>query len=264
MDFFKKIDAYLDGELTGSELNNFLEEMKRNRELASEVELYKNVNKLLHDKAADDNKRKDLEELHLEYIKSRNKIKKNSIAAPLIIKLNRRRIFYYAVAAGLAILIIASGIYFFTRINSYSNQELFADYYMPYEYSSATRGAGDDKNIKEDPFDKGIDQYEAANYSVAIPFFQKSLKEDTTDLGADFFCGICYIETNQYNKALTSFQKIISARSISYSEEAYWYLGLCYLKTENKKKAIEQFRFLEQDSGYYMAKSQEILSKMEK
>jgi TolA-binding protein len=264
MAFFKKIDAYLDGELTGSELSSFLDEMKHNSELAKEVELYKNVNTLLQDKAADDSKRKDLEKLHEEFMNSRSKSDKNSVAAPLIIKRNRSRKFYYAVAAGLAIFIIASGIYFFMKYNSYSNQKIFAAYYMPYEYSSATRGVSDDKVTKQDPFDKGLEQYEAANYSAAIPFFLTTLLEDTVAYGADFFVGICYIETDQYNKALTSFQKIISSKSIDYSEEAHWYLGLCYLKTENKLKAIEQFKFLIQNSSYYKSKSEEILSKIEK
>jgi len=44
MDYFKLIDAYLNGDLTGSELSDFLRELKRNPNLAHEVELHKKAN----------------------------------------------------------------------------------------------------------------------------------------------------------------------------------------------------------------------------
>jgi hypothetical protein len=41
MDYIKLIEAYFNGKLTGSELSDFLKEVKRNPELAEEVEKYK-------------------------------------------------------------------------------------------------------------------------------------------------------------------------------------------------------------------------------
>lgn len=264
MDFFEKIDAYLDGELTGSELSSFLEEMKHNPDLAKEVELFKNVNTLLNDKAEEESKRKYLEKLHREYMNTHNKKLKSSITPDTNPYSYHLRNFYYEATAGLTILLIAAGIYIFSWFGSNSNTELFAAYYSPYVYSGTTRGNCNDNSSTEDSFDKGLKQYEAANYSSAIPFFQNTLAEDSLKCGANFFIGICYMETKQYNKAITSFQKIVSSGgSNDYSESARWYLGLCYLENGNKLQALSQFRFLEVNSDYYKTKSLEILTRLE-
>jgi anti-sigma factor RsiW len=70
-DYFKQVDEYVDGELTGSELSDFIKEMNRNPELFKEVELYKKVNGLLYELADYNKKREDLKQLHEEYMKSR-------------------------------------------------------------------------------------------------------------------------------------------------------------------------------------------------
>jgi len=70
-DYFKQVDEYVDGELTGSELSDFIQEMNRNPELSKEVDLYRKVNKLLMDMNDQNKKREDLEKLHEEYMKSR-------------------------------------------------------------------------------------------------------------------------------------------------------------------------------------------------
>jgi anti-sigma factor RsiW len=70
-DYFKQIDEYVDGELTGSELSDFIKEMNRNPELSKEVELYKKVHGLLNEMADYRKKREDLNQLHEEYLKSK-------------------------------------------------------------------------------------------------------------------------------------------------------------------------------------------------
>jgi negative regulator of sigma E activity len=70
--YFKQIDEYIDGELTGSELSDFIKELGRNPELSKEVELYKDVNKLLLEKVDNLRKRDDLDRMHEEYMRSRN------------------------------------------------------------------------------------------------------------------------------------------------------------------------------------------------
>jgi anti-sigma factor RsiW len=75
-DYFKQVDEYVDGELTGSELSDFIKEMNRNPELSKEVALYKKVNGLLSEMAEDNKKFEDLRLLQEEYNKSR-KDKKN-------------------------------------------------------------------------------------------------------------------------------------------------------------------------------------------
>lgn len=69
-DYFKQVDEYVDGELTGSELSDFIKEMNRNPKLSKEVELYRKVNKLLLEQADIRIKREDLKQLHEEYLKS--------------------------------------------------------------------------------------------------------------------------------------------------------------------------------------------------
>jgi hypothetical protein len=78
MDYFKLINAYLNGDLTGSELSDFLKEVKNNPILANEVELHKDLYKFLYKKADELKKREDLEKLQAEFMKSRKEKENDS------------------------------------------------------------------------------------------------------------------------------------------------------------------------------------------
>jgi tetratricopeptide (TPR) repeat protein len=262
MDYFKLIDAYIDGELTGSELSDFIKEMERNSELAREVELYKDVNKFLYKKADELKKREDLNRLHEEFMKSRSE-KENKPTVPLYPSHGKKKNIYYYITAAASIIIVI-GIYFLCRSNTYNNEELFATYYMPYEESTATRGGSIDTVDSNTLYNKAIAEYEALQFSNAAKYFEKLVQTDSTNYEAYFLLGVSYIETNNISGAIHSFLKIIRAGTSLFEDNARWYLGLCYLKADEQQNAIEQFRYLETNNAFCRKQSAEILSKIGK
>jgi len=69
--YFKLIEAYVAGELTGSELSDFIQELARNPELAKQVNLSRDLDKFLYDDAARSKFIENLNRIEEEYMKSR-------------------------------------------------------------------------------------------------------------------------------------------------------------------------------------------------
>jgi TolA-binding protein len=258
MDFFKLIDPYIDGELTGSELSDFIKELERNPELLREVELHKDVNKFLYKKADEIKKRQELDEIHAEFMKSRSEKEEKS---PSYFK-KSRRLYYYTGAAALIIILI--GLFFILQHNTYSNEELFTAYYKPYEVSTTTRGIRIDTIVSHTLYNSAITEYEALKFPEAAKYFEQFVQTDSTNYKAYFLLGISYIETDDIGGAIQSFQKIIKAGTSLYDDNARWYLGLCYLKTNETEKACEQFKYLININAFCSKQASEILVKIEK
>ncbi len=68
----KKIEAYLEGGLTGNELKEFNEELEKNETLRKEVQLQKDIHSGLIKKGKKDLKN-ELDNYYQEYVKNKNK-----------------------------------------------------------------------------------------------------------------------------------------------------------------------------------------------
>jgi TolA-binding protein len=262
MNCFKLIDAYLDGELTGSELSAFTRELEHNPELASEVELHKDVNKFLYKKADELKKREDLNRMHEEFMKSRSEKENNQKVSSLKHAKKQKKIFYYIAAA--ASVVIFVGLFFILKQSSYTNQKLFTAYYKPYEVSTTTRGGRIDTVDSHTLYNKAITEYEALQFSKAAKYFEQFVQTDSTNYEAYFLLGISYIETDNIKGAIQSFLRIINSEESLYEDNARWYLGLCYLKNDEVQKASEQFCFLVNTKAFCSIQASEILEKLKK
>lgn len=69
-----------------------------------------------------------------------------------------------------------------------------------------------DTTISDDAkeqYGKGGDEYSNQNYSGAIRYYEKALKEDSTYYKATYKLAMCYYKDEQYEKAIPYFQKAI-------------------------------------------------------
>jgi tetratricopeptide (TPR) repeat protein len=104
--------------------------------------------------------------------------------------------------------------------------------------------------------------YERGNYQEALPIFKQILTKSQTNHAVNLYAGISFMEIRKYNEATASFEQIIEHKNNLYIEQAEWYAGLCYLVSDQEEKAQRQFTKIVNRDGYYRDQAREILKKM--
>lgn len=153
-----------------------------------------------------------------------------------------------------AVLIISFGFWMIFS-SSPSSEELFAEYYQPYEvFYGQTRNS--EKDIKKLEID-AIKLYKNKMYNEAVIKFQTLLSSGSTEK-IKLLYSITQIELKDYENAILNLEEIIQT-NVEYVIEAKWYLALCYLKIDKKDKAKTLFEELALTPGYYKNSSEELL-----
>ena len=94
--------------------------------------------------------------------------------------------------------------------------------------------------------------------------FKKIIDKDASNIAVKFYYGISNIEIHNYANAITAFNEIIRQNDNLYIEHAEWYLGLCYLKSNQKDKALDQFLAVASNpDNYHQKEARAILDKMQ-
>jgi len=87
----------------------------------------------------------------------------------------------------------------------------------------------------------GDAHFQKGNYSEAIPWLEKFIKESKlSDRNDRYELAYSYYRTDQIDKATRYFTEVIGRRDIL-TQNAYYMLGSCYLKSNDKKKAQMSF-----------------------
>lgn len=241
------IDRYQSREMTADEEKRFNSDLLTNKALAKEFRLEQELDVILRQEKIIDFRKKLLNSYHLGQSK-----KKASIIVPLA---GRK---WYMAAASVAFLMLMGGILLFTMPRNYSNDDLFNKYYSTENVLDVARSG--DANIVE-----AVIKFQEKDYKSATQLFSVILQSETDNTAARFYNGIACIETEQFDKAIKSFQQIIADNNSFYIEHAEWYLGLCYLKNNETGKAIAQFQKIAGESrNYHKAKAQQLLVKLQK
>ncbi len=234
-----QINEYLSGELTGSNLVNFENELKNNSELQQELTLYNGIDEAIVQKGV---------------IELRNNL--NRIHESLEKNVPVRKMFtnrYFLVAASVSILIVLS--VFFFKMNNSSNTELYSMYFEPYESIDIIRGNSTDCDRLNNPYDFYADK----QYEQAVVAFDKLLEKDASDVKVNFYKGISSMELSDYEDAIKSFQTILDSDASLFVELSEWYIGLCYLETNNDELAKKHFENVVGFDNNFSEKASEIL-----
>ncbi len=161
-------------------------------------------------------------------------------------------------AASIAILLTFLGALFFMKQDSFSNQELYATYFTPYEnvIHPIVRG-GVENELKTDAFIA----YEKNEYKNAIKLFQKAHKE-IKDPHLLLYQGISFLAIKEPNKAIKILEQYIFTKP-KYNAQANWYLGLSYLQLNNAKEAKKHFKKVSTSSTQFKKEEvKELLKKL--
>jgi tetratricopeptide (TPR) repeat protein len=249
LNYAEFVERYLDGEMGKDELIWFEKELDSNPQLQKELALRRKINVAILEKDVME-LRNQLEEICSSPVLQETAVRKKTAAL-------RRRLL---IAGSFITIVVVAGFFvLFLGNKSYSNEEIYAMYYKPYEASMNFRSA--DVNIN-DELRTAMQYYENKDFRNALLLFEKILNDDPSRIGLNLYSGISHMEIQEYNDANRDFQKIIDDRYSLYIEQAEWYLGFCYLMTGNTEKASEQFEHIAAQDGYYKDEAIEVLKKM--
>jgi len=253
------IMKYLDGELEGEELKWFENELKNDPQLAEKFILHKEVNETLKD--TDSIRfRKKLKNIYQTFINSesttrnanKNEINNISLSIP------KYKNTWFLIAASLAVIITTVCIFYMLKPKTYNNEKLFSMYYKPYETDASYRSIRTDFSL----FSQGLRIYKQGDFKGALEKFKLLTENDNAFIPANFFSGISFIEEGQIQEAVKSFKFILNQNDNGLIVHAEWYLGLCYLKTNENNKAIDQFQKIVENNLFYQNNAAEILKQI--
>jgi len=245
------IEKYIRGELTGSELSQFVLELEQNKQLADDVKLHRQISEFLKDSKAIE-LRNTLDDIH----KKRLENKKGKI-----IRLFTSR-WQYA-AAAIFLLLAFSAVLFYT-LRPTKSERLYAQYFKTYDASGIVRGNTPGPNSKE--FQKGLDAYMNGDFETSYTLLNElsitSCLSDSHNAEVNFFMGVSAMHNENFNNAILSFEKVCKNKKSLYVESAQWYQALCYLRKNDKEMALILFGKIASSDSYYKTNAQKIIDEM--
>lgn len=246
----EEIDQYLRDELSEDERLSFESELSNNPDLAAELKLHAEIDSAISETDIL-NLRAKLGVINKEI--TREKGTERSFVA----RFPNMRVAIGTVAASLILIISVAGL--ISKHKSVSEAELYTQYYKPYEAAGIFRSGNEDM---DDKVSLALNEFNSENYQSALTIFNQILSVDQDNAVGYFYSGMAYQETNQYNEAVESYQKVAELKNNLFVEQAEWYTGLCYLRMEDKKKAYDKFKKIAESKGYYSEQASAILRKI--
>jgi hypothetical protein len=247
----EEIEGYLYNTLTESELASFEAELADNKELYNEIDLMKNIDQAIQEK--------DIMQLRerLGNI-SREQATEKQSERSIAIRFKPRRFAIGVVAASLILLLGISGL---MKLAS-DDGSIYEQYYSRYDGLNVTRSENIASNIDQ-KLTIALQKFNNQDYETALNLLQEVTASDKDNPVSLFYSGVAFQELGKYESAITEYQAVVLNKDNLFIEQAEWYIGLCYLQTNESKKAIKQFRKIAGEKGFYQPKAVAILNKLE-
>ena len=221
---YEKIEAYLNGELEGSILSEFELQLKNDKELAAQVELFKDVDDAIKDKST-----LDFQKLVAD--QGNAFLSDSKPTQPVVKKINS---FRYLIAAACTLLVMAA-IFLLLKPSTSSSQELYAQHYEIFVLDENVRST-----ISNDSdFDLAVENYQNERYDKAIELFKNILDDDPSDMITTFYLAHSYINnsTDDFDMARVNFEMVVQEGNSIYVPDSKWYLALIHLAQDNPSQA---------------------------
>lgn len=235
------IEEFIDNSISDKKLNDFLEQMKTNNEFNAEVMLRKEINEAMADKNFFEFKALLGQHIDLQMSDTTsNSIRKEVIKT------------WHMAAASFALILVVGGLWYILSNKSFSTDRLVSKYYQPAHPIMQVRSV---ELNSDDALKEAFNFYQQNDYKNALKYFN-SIENQIT---AKFYSGVCYIELEQYDEAISSFDFVVNDKDNLFVEQAEWYLGLIYLMNNQKNQALKQFVKISDSKSYYADQAKEIL-----
>ena len=247
----EEIDQYLNGELKSEELDSFETELTNNLDLVAELDLHQEIDQAIREE--------DIMELRAKLGNigkdvGKQKRKEQSFS---FVKMPSSRAAIATVAASLMLIFSIAGV--ISRNNKADGDELYSQYHETYQATGIFR-SGD--AILDSKLTKALHKFNSQEYESALHLFREVLEQDQNNPVSNFYAGMAHQETGKFDQAIRAYQTVIRDKDNLFVEQAQWYIGLCYLQTENRKKAFRQFKQIANSDSFYQQKANAVLRRI--
>jgi len=212
---YELIEQYLRNELTEKQLTAFKNRLETDPEFAKAVANEESIQQVVAFKAQKDLKTR-LETIQKEYLANRTTPEETSPKQPTkVIPLYRKYWYLGAAAAALIAAVIAFNLWV---TPSLSTEQLYAQHYTKPAF---------DQSRGENGITEAKSAYENRDYTKAIALLSNFPENPKLQQ----YKGIAELESNQYPKAIATFQNLQS--NLDHGGSATWYLAMTYLRSNN-------------------------------
>jgi tetratricopeptide (TPR) repeat protein len=129
-------------------------------------------------------------------------------------------------------------------------------YYKVYEPPTTQRSAVSGTNAD---FTLALEFYNTRDYERAAALFTKVLEKKPNDMEVVLLNGVSNFEEKKYPEAKQSFGKVIGDKNNLFIDQAEWYLALCYMNTNESDKAKQLFNIIVKEGGIYKDNARKII-----
>lgn len=234
------IDAFLKGQLKDEQLNHFNRELLADPELAFEVEKQKEVVDGLT-VLGNDAFRQKLRNIQTEVEQE----EKNKLRQLKTLK-------WMGVAASVLFSLALLSWLLFSGSNK--QEKIYASQYSTPTLSSNVRGAESNQEII-----KGIELFEAAKYSQSIQVLSSQDHSSSISGQGLFALATSYMEVEDFDNAILTFQKVIEQNDPFYINSAKWYTALAYLRIDKEQEAINILNNLKEQDHSFRSNAEKVL-----
>lgn len=236
-----RMDKYLEGAMSEEEIKAFESELQTNSELARAFEQHKETILTIESIGMKD-------EIAEVIRQNRNQSEKKART----VSFNRSAI---AVAASLVILI---GAFFFLKPSGTSSGlSLYSSLYQADPGLPTLMGATDNPI-----FSDAMVSYKEGKYQEALESFNVLSVANPGNDTLAFYQGICYLELNQTQESIQSFDQIDPSKPI-WGNKAEWYKAMAWLKADQVQNAREILEQIAADNNHrYEKEAQSALERI--
>lgn len=238
------IENWLGGHADRSAQDWLMEEMKKDAALAREVNLRRKTDEILADH---------------DVIELRHKLTAIEMRRQHAGTVKRTVIRSARYAAAVALIAVLSTALYLTLRQPASPGELYSANYSRYESPGAVRSVVSPQNTL---MENAIASYGAREYDKAIVYLEQLINNGQEDMESVFMHGMANMEVKNFPVASGSFTRVIEHNDNLYLEDAAWYLGLCYMMTDNKDKAVRQFSSIASSKSRYSKKAAKLIRRL--
>ena len=227
----KRIDQYVNGELSQQEIDDLWAEMIQQEE-------------------------------YIEYLKTSANLK--DMIADEQPSSGKKRGFLFAAAAAVVLLLAVAGVFKFNYFNNTPRFKPVKTLDLGYKRSPETNSASKHKKIIR----HALDLYKEQKFDKAVGFLKSNLDKATNvDWIAmlDITIGTLYYNNDQFNKATYYFKDVVQRREKVKQvklDKAYWYLGNAYFQLGMNKKATTAMEKAYEINGAYSRVAKSYLDAM--
>jgi len=238
------IENYLGGQSDKTEKKWLSEEMKRDPLLTREINLRRKTDEILADR---------------EILELRNKLSVIEMKKRTSATIHKTVLKTARYAAAITIVAVISTAAYFILKPEPSPDKLYAANYERYESHGASRSVASSGNTL---MDNAIALYSAKEYDKAIGYLEQVINNEKENMESIFMHGMANMEVHNYPVASGSFTRVMEDNNNLYLEDAAWYLGLCYMMTDNNDKAAHQFEAIAATKSRYSKQAARLAKKL--